>query len=40
MTAQLGHGSYPASIGSVAAPEDILPRRRFLSLPLWIQRRG
>jgi len=40
MIAQLGYGSYPASIGSVPAPKDSLPRRRCLSLPLWIQRRG
>jgi len=41
MTAQLGYGSYPASIGSVPAPKDSVPRRlRFSSLPLWIQRRG
>jgi len=40
MTAQLGYGSYPASIGSVPAPKDSLLRIRFSSLPLWIQRRG
>jgi len=38
--AQLGYGSYLVSIGSEPAPKDIFPRRRWSSLPFWIQRRG